>query len=197
MDCTELFHGGEIGDEDASAVSTALAICREIWNDERFTASAVAKEFAQIHNGDDFGSARASALADALGELAGAGKRLERPTAHNIGKLFQKRLVDRPAWIKEDQTVAILRKIRGHQENQYWIELLAPSHAAYESSQADPGNKTKNNPDNPNNPRVRGTNGFGPGNLGKVGNGFGDFPGEKDLSRANDGKDPSSWSTRI
>jgi hypothetical protein len=38
-------------------------------------------------------------LAEALAELAG--KRLDKPTARSLGKLFQKRLVGRPAWIDD------------------------------------------------------------------------------------------------
>ena len=54
-----------------------------------------------------------------MGELVG--KRLDRPTAHSIGKLFQKRLVGRPAWIGDGQTVATLRKSTGHSENTYRV----------------------------------------------------------------------------
>jgi hypothetical protein len=185
IDCTEMFRSGETADEDASAVSTALTICREIWNDQNFTAGEVTKALAigasrEDLNVDDLKSTRAIALADALGELAGAGKRLEKPTAHSIGKL------------------AILRKSAGHQENKYRVELLAPGHAAHpERSEADFADRSKNNPDNPNNPRAGSPNGFGPGNLGKVGNGSGDFPGEKDSSLANGSKKSSSWSARI
>ena len=68
--------------------------------------------------------ARADAIADALGELAG--KRLDRPTAHSIGKLFQKRLVGRPAWIGDGQSVATLRKFTGHGDNTYRIDVSAP-----------------------------------------------------------------------
>src|SRR5205085_11754196 len=73
---------------------------------------------------DEDEKAKADALADALGELVG--KRLDRPTAHSIGKLFQKRLVGRPAWISDGETVAILRKFAGHNENSYRIELSVP-----------------------------------------------------------------------
>jgi hypothetical protein len=62
----------------------------------------------------------ADAIADALGELVG--KRLEKPTAHSIGKLFQKRLVGRPAWIGDGQ-VAVLKRAPGHSENSYYIDV--------------------------------------------------------------------------
>jgi len=48
---------------------------------------------------------------------------LDRPTAHSIGKLFQKRLVDRPAWIGDGQIVAILKRSAGHNANTYQIQL--------------------------------------------------------------------------
>ena len=53
---------------------------------------------------------QAAELADALGELIG--KALENPTARSIGKLFQKHLTNRPAWIDDGNGVAILRKNR-------------------------------------------------------------------------------------
>ena len=68
--------------------------------------------------------AKAEAIADALGELVG--KRLDRPTAHSIGKLFQKRLVGRPAWIGDGQAVATLRKSTGHNANTYQIHVSVP-----------------------------------------------------------------------
>src|SRR4051812_30937070 len=67
---------------------------------------------------------RAETIADALGELVG--KRLDRPTAHSIGKLFQKRLVGRPAWIGDGRQVATLRKSTDHNENTYRIEISSP-----------------------------------------------------------------------
>jgi hypothetical protein len=196
MDCAELFRGGETADEDALAVSTALTVCREIWDNRNFTAGAVAKELGRVasfenFNDDDAESARANTLADALGELAG--KRLEKPTAHSIGKLFQKRLVDRPAWIGDDQTIAILRKSPGHQENKYRVELLAPGQAGRtERLEADLADKNKNNPNNPHNPPGRSANDGSQGNQGKVGNGLGDLPYGKDFSLANGG-----WRRRI
>jgi hypothetical protein len=49
------------------------------------------------------GAERAAELADALGELIG--KALENPTARSLGKLFQKHLTNRPAWIEEEKGV--------------------------------------------------------------------------------------------
>ena len=76
---------------------------------------------------DDAKKTRSDALADALGELSG--KRLDRPTAHSLGKLFQKRLVGRPAWIQDGETIAILRKSTGHDENSYWVDVSVPGQA--------------------------------------------------------------------
>ena len=43
VNCTELMRAGEVGDEEASAVSAALTIMREIWGDGAFTAMDVVK----------------------------------------------------------------------------------------------------------------------------------------------------------
>lgn len=103
---------GEFGDEEASAVSTALTVMREIWGDGAFTAMDVVKAMTpEMHawptpaNLEEADKTKAEALADALGELVG--KLLDRPTAHSIGKLFQKRLVGRPAWIGDGQTISL------------------------------------------------------------------------------------------
>ena len=48
-------------------------------------------------------------------------------TAHSIGKLFQKRLVGRPAWIGDGRQVATLRKSIGHNENTYRVEVAVPA----------------------------------------------------------------------
>jgi len=73
---------------------------------------------------DEVENARAEAIAGALGELIG--KRLDRPTAHSIGKLFQKRLVGRPAGIGDGLMVATPRKFEGHNQNTYRIEITTP-----------------------------------------------------------------------
>jgi len=131
VNCTELMRAGEVGDEEASAVSAALTILREIWGDSAFTATDVVKAMTPAiqawstpTNTEEADKAKAEAIAEALGELVG--KRLDRPTAHSIGKLFQKRLVERPAWICDGQTVAKLRKSKGHNANTYRIDLSAP-----------------------------------------------------------------------
>ncbi len=43
VDCTELLRAGEVGDEEASAVSAAITILREIWGEKNFTAKDVVK----------------------------------------------------------------------------------------------------------------------------------------------------------
>ena len=127
VDCTELMRAGEVGDEEATAASAALTILQEIWGAAAFTARDVVKAmtpsrraWSTLTNVEEADKARAEAIADALGELVG--RRLDRPTAHSIGKLFQKRLVGRPAWIGDGQTVATLRKFTGHGENTYRVE---------------------------------------------------------------------------
>jgi hypothetical protein len=131
VNCTELMRVGEIGDEEASAASVVLTILREIWGDGAFTARDLVKAMTPETsawwtptNLEDADKAKAEAIADALGELVG--RRLDRPTAHSIGKLFQKRLVGRPVWIGDGQTVATLRKFTGHNENTYRVFVSAP-----------------------------------------------------------------------
>jgi hypothetical protein len=88
-----------------------------------------------------------------LGELVG--KRLDRPTAHSIGKLFQKRLVGRPAWIDDCQAVATLKKSTGHNANTYRIDVSVPGQDDAPSAQtfpfANPGQEHP--PDSPHSPR--------------------------------------------
>ncbi len=121
VDCTELMRAGEAGDEEASATSAALTILFEVFATEKFTAKDVIKviepkdiKWADPAAVDEAAKAQAEALADALGELDG--RRLDRPTAHKIGKLFQKRLVGRPALIADGQ-IATLRRTKDHEEN--------------------------------------------------------------------------------
>ncbi len=125
VNCADLMRAGEVGDAEASAVSLALTIMLENWGDGAFTAMDVVKAVTPEMHVEDASKARAEAIADALGELVG--KRLDRPTAHSVGKLFQKRLVDRPAWVGDCEAVATLRKTPGHNANSYQIDVSAPS----------------------------------------------------------------------
>jgi hypothetical protein len=121
VDCTELLRAGESGEEEASATSRVLAILKKRWGGKTFTTSDVVKELAKVDSIIEGGAERAAELADALGELIG--KALENPTARSIGKLFQKHLTNRPAWIDERDCTAILRKIPGGRANEYKIEI--------------------------------------------------------------------------
>jgi hypothetical protein len=157
---------GEVGDEEASAVSAALTVLREIWGDRKFTTREVVKAMTIDWSASDREKARAETLADALGELVG--KRLDRPTAHSLGKLFQKRLVGRPAWIGDGQMVATLRKYTGHDENRYRVEVSTATTTAGAdngSTAADPGRKHS-----PDSPDSRHAGGADAGNAGKDGN---------------------------
>ena len=158
VDCTELMRAGEAGDEEASATSAALTILHETWPKDSFSAKAVVKvieakdiKWADPAAVDEVAKAQAEALADALGELDG--RRLDRPTAHKIGKLFQKRLVGRPALIRNDQ-IATLRRTKDHEKNKYRVEVSTPG---------------KNNPDNPDIPGGETSRSVGAGNVGKDG----------------------------
>ena len=175
VNCIELMRAGEVGDEEASAASAALTIMREIWGDCAFTAKDVVKAMTpemQPWSTEDADRTKAEAIADALGELVG--KRLDRPTAHSIGKLFQKRLVGRPAWISDGEAVATLRKSTGHNANTYQIYMSVPGQdfaakSPTSFSFAEPCQKHSPHP--PHSPR-RGPEDGGLGKEGKEGKDF-------------------------
>ena len=121
VDCTELLRAGKAGEEEASATSRALATLKKKWGTKPFTARAVVQELAKADNTLLHGAEEAEELADALGELIG--KVLEKPTARSIGKLFQKHLTNRPAFIEDGNCVAVLRKKSGDRANEYEIEI--------------------------------------------------------------------------
>jgi hypothetical protein len=198
VNCTELMRAGEVGDEEASAASAALTIMREIWGDGAFTAMDVVKAMTpemqwSAPTKEDADKAKAEAIADALGELVG--KRLDRPTAHSIGKLFQKRLVGRPAWIGDGQAVATLKKSTGHNANTYRIVVSVPEQDDASSAQsfsfANPGQEHP--PDSPHSPR-RSPSDAELGKEGKGGKVFADIPGDGVIS--SDAK-KARWSTRL
>jgi hypothetical protein len=81
----------------------------------------VVAELAKVNFSVEGGAESAAELADALGELIG--KALENPTARSLGKLFQRHLTNRPAWIDDGDFVAVLRKISGKRQNEYKIEI--------------------------------------------------------------------------
>jgi hypothetical protein len=197
VNCTELMRAGEVGDEEASAVSVALTILREIWGESTFTARDVVKAMApEIQawstptSTEEADKAKAEAIADALGELVG--KRLDRSTAHSIGKLFQKRLVGRPQWIGDGQAVATLRRSTGHNSNTYRIDVSVPGEdldasSAKTFSFANPGQE--HSPHSPHSPRRLGKEGKG----GKV---FTDVPGD-DVNSSDAKKATPRWSARL
>jgi hypothetical protein len=121
VDCTELLRAGEAGEEEASAASRVLAILKKRWDGKTFTTRDVVKELAKVNSMIEDGAERAAELADALGELIG--KALENPTARGVGKLFQKHLTNRPAWIDDGNGVAVLRKSSGGRANEYKIDI--------------------------------------------------------------------------
>ena len=130
VDCTELMRAGETGDEEATAAAGGLSLLYETFGIREFTSADIVKAITvdslpQHFSGQQADQGiKAQALTDAMAELAG--RRLDRPTAHTIGKVLQKRLVGRPAWIGDGQTVAQLDKTAGHQANAYRIRLVEP-----------------------------------------------------------------------
>ena len=184
VDCTELMRLGEEDDEEAVAVSSALTIFHEIWGTGPFTSQDVAKamtiEYDWSEPVSDAERARADAIRDALGELVG--KRLDRPTAHSIGKLFQKRLVNRPARIGDEQAVALLRRHQGHAENTYWVEVKGSPSSGDEETMSAGEHGPEHSPHSPHSPTPPPTTGD-PGNVGKEGNVLGAASGNDAISQ--------------
>jgi hypothetical protein len=128
VDCTQLLRVGEASEEEANAASRALTVLRECWGDDSFTTRLVVMALAETGSIVESKVARAEALSDALGELIG--KPLENPTARSVGKLFQKYLTNRPVWLADGDVVAVLRKIPGHDANEYRVEISAPGQSS-------------------------------------------------------------------
>lgn len=148
VDCTELMRIGENGEEEASAASRVLANLRKRWGDGgTFTTGDVVKELQKADSSFDSRADRAAELLDALGDLIG--KPLERPTARSLGKLFQKHLTGRPAWIDDENCVAVLRKNAGSRANDYKVETSsvdkkpgAPVNSSASGRREEPANGT-------------------------------------------------------
>jgi hypothetical protein len=128
VDCTQLLRVGEAGEEEASAASRALTVLRDCWGEDSFTTRLVVMTLADTGSYVEDKAARAEALSDALGELIG--KPLEKPTARSVGKLFQKYLTNRPVWLADSDAVAVLRKIPGHDANEYRVEISNPGQSS-------------------------------------------------------------------
>jgi hypothetical protein len=178
VDCTDLVRAGEVEDEEAVAVSAVLTILRQIWGDRTFTAMDVVQAMTPGTHMDDRDIAKAEALADALAELAG--KQLERPSARSIGKFLGNRLVGRPAWIGDGQTVATLRKTDRHNANTYRIDVKAS------------GDDQKHSPHSPHSPNRS----AGEGEMGNEGNGGKDIPVSEAVS-SNFKRASPGWSGRL
>jgi hypothetical protein len=172
VDCTELLRAGEIGDEEASSVSAALTVLRDNWGDKDFTTGEVVKAMTSEWTSDGplrwSDAEMADRISDALGELVG--RRLERPTAHSLGKPFQKRLVDRPAWIEHGQVVATLRRRKGHNENRYRVDVSTSGQSPDRKSDVSAANNRGNIPLIPHIPQENRTPRCQVGNDGKDGN---------------------------
>jgi hypothetical protein len=194
VDCTELMRSGEFGEEEASAAARVLTILREYWGDKQFATIEVVLALAEVNSGTEEAVVRAEALSDALGELIG--KSLEKPTARSLGKLFQKHLTNRPAWIDAGNAVATLRRIAGHETNHYKVQVSVAGQfaSADRPESAEVGSFSDANhplfPDIPDSPSDD-------GKVGKDGN---DFTGERQAEMENPadvtGK-PSAWKARI
>ena len=137
LDCDDLLRFGEAEDEEASATSRALTALGGQWGGKWFATRAVVLFLSERNSLlDQDKAARAEALFDALSDLNG--KPLENPTARTIGKLFQKHLTNRPAFIEAEKCSAVLRKVapdKNKDGNQYEIVILRSEGSSGESSQ--------------------------------------------------------------
>jgi hypothetical protein len=128
LDCDDLLRFGEAEDEEASATSRALTALGGQWGGKWFTTRAVVLFLSERNSLlDQDKAARAEALFDALSDLNG--KPLENPTARTIGKLFQKHLTNRPAFIEAENCSAVLRKVgadKNKDGNKYEVVVLPP-----------------------------------------------------------------------
>jgi hypothetical protein len=127
VDCTQLLREGETQEEEASATSRALTALSRQWGAKWFTTREVVTFLKDRMSllGEEDKAARAEALFDALSELIG--KPLENPTARSIGKLFQKHLTNRPAFIEGESYSAVLRKLapdKNKDGNKYEVVVL-------------------------------------------------------------------------
>lgn len=109
IDCTELLRAGETEDEEAGAASRILAVLSRQFGKRELTTREIVQFLEAREKPFDIKAIDAETLFDALGEMAG--KPIENPTAASIGKLFQKSLTGRPAWINNGEKVVTLRKI--------------------------------------------------------------------------------------
>jgi hypothetical protein len=194
VNCTELMRAGEVGDEEASAASAALTIMREFWGSNAFTALDVVKAMTPEMHMENAGEARAEALAETLGELVG--KRLDRPTARSIGKLFQKRLVGRPAWIDDGQAAATLRKSTGHNANKYRIHVSVLGQDLADTSSLNAVPRQKHSPHSRHSPGQNHSGDGEPGNDGKDGKVFAEIPVNEVVS-SNSHRATPGWKGRL
>ncbi|MBR1326888.1 hypothetical protein [Bradyrhizobium ottawaense] len=116
FDCGKLLLAGEAQDEEASTTSRVLTALWTRFGENQFTARSVASLLSDYNLATDEDAAE---LADGLAELAQ--KAIDKANAQSIGKLFQKHLTGRPTWIED--RVAFLRRVPGHQQNLYRIEI--------------------------------------------------------------------------
>ena len=182
LDCTELMRAGEVDDEEASAASAALTITEEIWGVNPFTSGDVVEaikpastDSAMNHQIDPEKRAQAETLRDALAELSG--KRLDRPGARAIGKLFQAHLIHRPTLISGGKIIAVLSKTSGHNANTFRM-ILKRTDAPAGSNKTSAGEYGSNDPHIPHIPQNSGPTSRKTGNEGEVGNDFADWDRE-------------------
>jgi hypothetical protein len=126
FDCGKLIKNSEVADPDVLAIEAILATFIEIWGVRRFTSADIVQQLpGDLHSTstDPVDRRRRDRLFDAFCDLIG--KELTRPTARSIGKLLQRYLVRRPAWLPDGRVANLWRK-QDHESNEYWVEVSAP-----------------------------------------------------------------------
>jgi hypothetical protein len=114
-----------------------LTILRKRWGNKPFKAQSVLAALSAANSLVDESAEQAQELAAALGELGG--EAFDKPTAQKIGKLFQKHLANRPAWIDRGNCVAVLRRNSNDRANEYKVEILQQPAGDVDQGEAENG----------------------------------------------------------
>lgn len=116
LDCARLMRNAEGEEPEARAVSQVLTVFRQQWGRGWFTARDVAFLLTERNSRLDLEkAARAETLFEALYELDE--NKMKDPTAQVLGKLFQKKLTDRPVVLEGQNCTAKLGKVEADKNN--------------------------------------------------------------------------------
>ena len=166
----------EENDEDTNAASNVLFAFHQQFGIDPFTSGDIVRALIPMAASVGYGNPsvttqeekRVTVLTEALEQISD--RRMHQPSAHAIGKLLQKRLVDRPAWFDDSGTVATLRRQRNHEANAYRIELRKPPRADDGKNGNTSPRTAQNIPRIPDNPDDEDWDAPSAGNVGVAGN---------------------------